>query len=83
MSGGNDNYQELIEMNHFMGVVEQGVRTANREIFHKYIDSVNHETVLTLGVSVAKLRARYLETAFKAALEDHGAALSEDEVEGP
>jgi hypothetical protein len=72
MSGGNDNYQELIEINRFMGVVEQGVRTANREIFHKHIDSVNHETVLTLGVSVAKLRARYLETA---ALEDHGASL--------
>jgi hypothetical protein len=65
MSGGNDNYQELIEINRFMGVVEQGVRTANREIFHKHIDSVNHETVLTLGVSVANFAHGILKQPLK------------------
>ena len=78
----SDDYQDLMEMKRFMGVVEQGIRAANREIIHKHVDSVDHETVLKLGVSVAKLRAKYLETAFNAAVEDHGAALSNDEVSG-
>jgi hypothetical protein len=80
MANGQDDYQDLMEMKRFMGVVEQGIRAANREIIHKHIDSIDHETVLTLGVSVAKLRANYLAAAFNAAVEDHGAALTIDEV---
>lgn len=49
----------------FISEIEQGIRSANREIIHKRIPVLNKDMILTLAVTVGRLRARFLEAAFK------------------
>lgn len=58
-------YKRLITQQHFLNEIEQGIRVANCEIIHKRIPVLNKDMILTLAVTVGRLRARYLEAAFK------------------
>ncbi len=72
MSEGQDDYQRLIEQQRFLGEIEQGIRYVNREVIHKHIPSINKDIILSFAVSVGRLRARYLESAFKLGVNDQG-----------
>ena len=67
-----DDYQQFMEHKRFLGEIEQGIRFANREIIHRRIDSLNKDTILGFAVAVGRLRARYLEAAFKLGVNEHG-----------
>ncbi len=72
MTEGIDDYQQLLDQKRFLGEVEQGIRHANRKSIHKHISSINKENFLDFATMVARLRARYLEAAFKLGVNEHG-----------
>lgn len=49
----------------FLFEVEKAIRAANNEIIHDKLPEISREDVYHLAVTVAKLRANYLETAFE------------------
>ncbi len=51
------------DIQHFFQELEQGMREINREYIHTMIPEVTREKILSLEVSVAHLRARYLKAA--------------------
>ncbi len=59
---GIEDYREELR---FLNELEQGVRLANQEIIHERIPGLDKHTILALAVSVARLRASYLEAALK------------------
>jgi len=72
MAEGQDDYQIFMEHKRFFGKIEQGIRVANREIIHQRIESMNKDTILGFAVAVGRLRARYLQAAFKLGVDEHG-----------
>jgi len=66
----NDDYKNLLKQKHFLGEVEQAIRFANTELIHKQIPILNNDTILAFAVQVGKLRANYLEAAFKVGLKE-------------
>ena len=75
-----DDYKKMMNQKRFLNEIEQGIRIANREIIHKHISALNKDTVLAFAVAIARLRARYLEAAFRAAETDKGQPLDQSEV---
>lgn len=51
------------DIQRFFQELEQGMRDINREHIHALIPEITRKTVLSLEVSVARLRARYLAAA--------------------
>ena len=49
---------------HFLLELEQGIKLSNREVIHQNIPPVTSESALSFAITVAKLRAKYLEAAF-------------------
>lgn len=80
MNEAHDDYQKLIKQKHFLGEVEQGIRFANREIIHKHIPSINKDNFLAFAVAVGRLRAHYLEAAFKLGKNENGALPDHAEI---
>lgn len=74
-----DEYKELLKHKHFLGEVEQGVRFANNELIHQKIPMLGKETILAFAVAVGRLRASYLEAAFKLGLDQKG-EMPQDEI---
>lgn len=72
MSGHQDDYHNLMAQKRFLGEVEQGIRFANREIIHKIIPKIDKDSILSFSVAVGRLRARYLDAAFKLGVNDRG-----------
>jgi hypothetical protein len=72
---------DLAKQRRFLLEVEQGVRMANREIIHQRIPELSTENILPFAVSVARLRARYLEAAFNFSEKEHGDPLDDPEIE--
>lgn len=66
-SGYAQGLKDYRQEQRFLGEMEQGVRLANQEIIHERIPGLDKHTILALAVSVARLRASYLETALKVA----------------
>lgn len=64
----------------FLMEMESAIGAANREVIHKHIPSLSREKILPFAVSVARLRARYLEAAFRFSEKEHGEALSDAEI---
>ena len=60
--------------------IDQGIKNANRDIIHEHIPPVTAESIMPLAVSVARLRARYLESAYKFAELEHGGALDDSAI---
>jgi len=75
-----DDYKKMMIQKRFINDVEQGIRIANREIIHTKLPTLNKDTVLAFAVAIARLRARYLEAAFRAAETDKGEPLDQSEV---
>lgn len=72
MADKKDDYHELLDQKRFLGEIEQGIRFANREIIHKEIPTLTKEAILSFAVVVGRLRARYLEAAFRLGASDDG-----------
>jgi len=75
-----DDFHDLIEEKRFLAEIEQGIRFANREIIHQRIPSLNTDNILSFAVAVGRLRARYLEAAFKMGVNENGDPPQEAEV---
>ena len=76
----NDDLKGMMEQKRFMNEIEQGIRIANREIIHTRIPPLEKDTVLSFAVTIARLRARYLETVFRCASDDKGEPLDPSEI---
>ena len=72
MTDQQDDYQNCMQHKRFFGKIEQGIRAANRQIIHKRIDNMDKDTILGFAVAVGRLRARYLQAAFKLGVDEHG-----------
>lgn len=70
-----------IEILRFTRDMEQSIAVANREIIHPLIPEITRESVLPLAISVARLRAHYLQAAFAIAADDHGDTPSQQEID--
>ncbi|MBC8268251.1 MAG: hypothetical protein H8E36_05850 [Rhodospirillaceae bacterium] len=77
----NDDYKDLLRQKHFLGEVEQAIRFANTELIHKQIPLLNKDTILAFAVQVGKLRANYLEAAFKIGLNESAKAPEGDVID--
>lgn len=80
MAQDQDDYRRFLQRKHFLGELEQAVRLANREIIRRRIPTLDKESILTLAVSIARLRAHYLEAAFKMAAHDEGERPSPEHI---
>ncbi len=60
-----DLNEDLAKHQRFLREIEQGIRMSNNEIIHKRIPPITSERMLTFAVCVAKMRAQYIEAAFK------------------
>ncbi len=63
--------EDLAKNKHFLMEIEQGIRLSNNEVIHQKISPITSERMLSFAVAVAKLRAEYIETAFKFADAKH------------
>ncbi len=67
----------------FLMEMESAISAANREVIHNNIPSLSREKILPFAVSVARLRASYLEAAFRFSDMEHGEALTDSEIAEP
>ncbi len=65
----------------FLMELENTISAANREVIHTLIPAMTQERILPFAISVARLRARYLEAAFKFSEKEHGEALTDVEID--
>ena len=70
-----------IEILRFTRDMEQSIAVANREIIHPLIPDITRESVLPLAISVARLRALYLQAAFKMSAENRGDTPNQQEID--
>ena len=66
--------------NRFLIETEQAIKLANREVIHQRIEHVSRDHVLSFAISVARLRARYLEAAFKIMEKSQSDPLGDAEI---
>ncbi len=71
---------DLAKQRRFLIEIEEGIRLANQEAIHQRIPPITTENFLPFAVSVARLRARYLEAAFQFAEKDSEDTLDIGEV---
>jgi hypothetical protein len=62
-----DTVADLIAHKRFLSEIEHGIQAANREVIHAAVPELNRESFFNLAVSLARLRARYLEVALRIA----------------
>lgn len=74
------SYQEILEQKRFLAEIEQGIRFANREIIRKQVPHIDRDRILSFAVAVGRLRARFLEAAFRLGDDDHGEPPKEAEI---
>ena len=82
MPDGISDRQRLRAEQIFFEELEQGVRTANREIIGARIPELNKDTIRELAMMVGRLRASYLELAFKMCAAGNGTEPDASFVEG-
>jgi hypothetical protein len=82
MPDGISDRQRLRSEQIFFEELEQGVRTANREIIGARIPELNKDKIHALAVMVGRLRASYLELAFQLCATGDGAAPDPTVIEG-
>lgn len=63
---------ELAKNQRFLRETEQIIRMTNNEVIHKLIDPINTDRIVSFAVVVAKLRARYVDAAFRFADGKYG-----------
>lgn len=62
---------ELAKNQRFLRETEQAIRITNNEVIHKQVPPITQERMLSFAVAVAKLRAEYIDMAFKFADARH------------
>ncbi len=72
---------ELAKRQHFLMELEQAIQVANREVIGPRIPAMTKENILPFAVSVAQLRARYLEAAFALVERHRGDVLEDADIE--
>ena len=72
--------EQLAKQKRFLLEIEQGISETNKKIIHQRIPPVTLGNFQPFANSVARLRARYLEAAFKFAAKDSGAPIDDNEV---
>ncbi|MCH8037201.1 MAG: DUF1028 domain-containing protein [Proteobacteria bacterium] len=82
MPDGISDRQHLRAEQIFFEELEQGIRTANREIIGARIPDLNKDTIHAMAVMVGRLRASYLEMAFKMSAAGSGTEPDASFVEG-
>lgn len=73
--------KDLIKEQRFLEEVERGIRDANLEVIHERIPPITAENLLPFATCVARLRARYLEAAFRFTEKTKGDSLEDSETE--
>lgn len=73
--------KDLITEQRFLEDVERGIRDANLEVIHQRLSPITMENLMPFATSVARLRARYLEAAFKFSEKSTSDSLEDDEIE--
>lgn len=66
-----DMDDELARNQRFLRETEQAIRLTNNEVIHKQVPPISSDRMLTFSVAVAKLRAHYIDAAFKFADANH------------
>ena len=64
----------------FMIETEQAIRLANNEVIHQRIPKLTRDQVVAFAITVARVRARYLEAAFKISEKHNGETLGDSEI---
>jgi len=64
----------------FLKEIEQTIALANKEVIHERIPPISRESVMAFAISVSRLRARYLEAAFKITDKNASDPLGEAEI---
>ncbi|NKB56580.1 MAG: hypothetical protein GKS00_09605 [Alphaproteobacteria bacterium] len=72
--------EQLAKQQRFLLEIEQNIIDTNQNTIHQRIPPLTPENLLPFVNSVARLRARYLEAAFKFAEKDCGDPLEEEEI---
>ena len=70
MANFSGDPEQLRTYTRFIEEIEMALRAANREIIGKQIPELNKESFFRLAVSVAKLRANYLQAVIGVDWED-------------
>ena len=67
------------EQNRKRFLLESGqlIRDANRKIIHEHIPKLTKDSILAFAITVARLRAKYLETAFRLSELDQNEPVNE------
>ncbi len=81
MTEPKSDFQRLAAQKHYLKEVEYAIRVANCEIIHKRIPMLNKDTIVSFAVTVGRLRARYLEAAFKLGVNEHGDTPKREEID--
>ncbi len=58
-------FEQSRQMTNFLNELDMGVRAANQEIIHERIPDLDREKAFVFAAMVARLRADYLDAAFK------------------
>ena len=64
----------------FMIETEQAIRLANNEVIHQRIPPLTRDQVVSFAITVARLRARYLEAAFKISEKSQSEPMGDAEI---
>ncbi len=73
---------DLAKNRRFLQEAEQIIRTTNNQIIHEEIPPINTERMISFATVIAKLRAQYIDAAFKCTGGETGSTVaSSDQIE--
>jgi len=72
-------FEQSRAVKHFLNELDLGIRAANQEIIHGRIPDLDREKAFVFATMVARLRADYLEAAFRHCT--HNAHPTPDDIE--
>lgn len=68
------------ERKRFLLEIEQLIRDVNRKIIHERIPKITQSGILPFATTVARMRARYLEAAFRLSALDQDEPIDEQDL---
>ena len=75
-----DDYKKLMAQKRFLDEIEQGIRIANREVIHARLPKITKADIHAFAVAAGRLRAGYLEAAFRLGHIGQGKAPDEHQI---
>jgi hypothetical protein len=82
MSGYTKDIDEHKARQRYFSETEQGIRIANQEVIHGKIPELDQDRALAFAVSVARLRASYLQAALEVCCSPEGNEPDKAAIEG-